>query len=274
MYKIENEIMNELKINYYHDLNKHLIYITKYFKKYEINYWLLYGTLLGAKRFGRLIHSDNEIDIGVDISDYDKIYSLNDEIKLDRYELKKIFGYGYNSKGDQKAVWKVFFKLLYNNYPVGDIIFFTKCEDDILRSVDPIHDINYWPSIRTIPSWFIEKFDKIKVENTYHNIPRDSDMLLNYWYGENWKTMKINDQVGDQDLEYTVYSNDKRSLNYLIKYVMENTDKILTPKYNLYEYTFPENQNKWLELNDPHIKSLINDDNSKNNINVINSEEN
>lgn len=55
---------------------KNLKKITSLFEKYNIDYVAFYGTLLGLGREGDLIPHDDDIDLLVDLSYYDKVYEL------------------------------------------------------------------------------------------------------------------------------------------------------------------------------------------------------
>ena len=60
-----------------------LTFIDNVCVKYNIDYWLDYGTLLGASRHGGFIPWDDDIDIAVMRLDFEKIYPiLRDEIKI------------------------------------------------------------------------------------------------------------------------------------------------------------------------------------------------
>ena len=66
-----------------------LDYIQKIFKKHNLNYWIDFGTLLGAHRHGGFIPWDDDIDLGMLRNDYEKAFDIL-EAELKNTELKVI----------------------------------------------------------------------------------------------------------------------------------------------------------------------------------------
>lgn len=80
----------------------------KLLDKNNINFWLMYGTLLGFVRNKQFIPWDHDIDISAWYNDYDKIKNLKNEFKKIGYEMTFQEGEGspvtiYPSKEDAEA---------------------------------------------------------------------------------------------------------------------------------------------------------------------------
>lgn len=58
------------------------------FEKYDITYWLDYGTLWGAIRDNAVMEFDNDVDFGVLLKDVPKISQLKQEFKKEGYDLR------------------------------------------------------------------------------------------------------------------------------------------------------------------------------------------
>jgi len=81
---------------------KNLKDIKKVFDKFDVNYWLDLGTLLGAVRDGKIIPWDNDIDIGVREASWERILPLVSEfrkrgfyVEVENWKLHKSFIYRY-----------------------------------------------------------------------------------------------------------------------------------------------------------------------------------
>lgn len=74
--------------------------------KHGINYWIDYGTVIGAVRHGGFIPWDDDIDVGMPKEDYYKFLSVFDEEMSDKYE---IYGYG-TGRGFYNYIPKIYLK--------------------------------------------------------------------------------------------------------------------------------------------------------------------
>ena len=129
------------------------------FKKYDIHFWLSEGTALGIFRDNDLIEHDDDIDIGIYFSNYDKF------INLIIPELKK------------------------NNYYVDNIYDFYWIEKDnfiidinILRPNNISIDKHFGPSNDIIP--LLQTFHKKIWRNKIWNLPKEK--YYEYVYGYDW----------------------------------------------------------------------------------------
>ena len=68
-----------------------LIFVDNVCKKYDIDYWLEFGTLLGAVRHGGFIPWDDDIDLGVLREEYNKLIEVLPK-ELEKYNLKEHCG--------------------------------------------------------------------------------------------------------------------------------------------------------------------------------------
>lgn len=106
---------------------KNLADVKEVFDRFNVRYWLDYGTLLGAVRDGRLIRWDVDIDLGMMTKDWEKIVSTFSELGKKGFRIyfeeevrKKVslhrFGYPvdislYSNKGDwavERFITRVF----------------------------------------------------------------------------------------------------------------------------------------------------------------------
>lgn len=249
--KLSYAITDDMTKHMRYDLIRHLNYLDNLFNKYKIKHWLTHDTLFSVIRLKRLLKSNTDFCLGVDVKDLNKILELNDILKKDGYTLRKVYIYGVDIKSKkEKYIWKLCLKLSYGTHEnlqdIGNIFCYKFCDDSFVRRFDDLNKVNYLPSLNTFPSWFVDKLDIIKIDESSYFVPRDYDKLLEYWYGSKWKTLNImNDNFGDPDIDYSI----KRSLSVLINY-MKTKNINLVPSKNYCLVTFPDNEIEWMEKND------------------------
>ncbi len=82
-------------------------------KKYNLEYWIDYGTLLGASRHESFVPWDDDLDVGMMRNDYDKLYSFL-KAELDNFNLNGdiVLKNGYWSLPE---LYIPFYQLIYQN---------------------------------------------------------------------------------------------------------------------------------------------------------------
>ena len=138
---------------------------TNILKRNNINYWLDFGTCLGAYRDNDFIPHDTDIDISVCVKDLKQIKQIiNDNSLMVKNNLKVV--------RNTKDILSL--KLLNYNGKNTDMNVRANPDDD------PYIDINivdYKP-----------KLDKIDFKGNTHTLPANTEEYLEYIYGETWST--------------------------------------------------------------------------------------
>ena len=233
---------------------EHLKYFSTLFESNKIKFWLAEATLLGAIREKDIIQSDNDFDINVNIDDTDKILELNDIIKYDGYHIAKL--YAETSKENliwkNKLIWIVTLKIYFLNEPIGDIHMYQKFPDGFMRRFDMITNTYFWPPL-TYPSWFTDELLYVPVRNIILPVPRDPIILLEYWFGKNWRTPNINQIY----LGKVIYGKDYYgsyfdvNLTDLIMYLSKKYKITLKPNLTHdIKYVYPIDHVSWMRIND------------------------
>lgn len=157
--------------------------ITDILDKYNIKYWLDYGTLIGIMREGRLLPWDDDIDISIFEEDselmvnkvlpeIEKIFCCiqTRHVKEDLYPLKK----------GMISIFKVRnkkFKFFRGNVRLDIAVMYKYDENVYSVSFDKLHKI---------PQELIREFDIIEFNGKSYRVPEEYDAYLTYCYGD-WK---------------------------------------------------------------------------------------
>jgi phosphorylcholine metabolism protein LicD len=166
-----------------------LLAIRDLFAKHKIEWWMDYGTLLGAVREGRMIPHDKDGDIGVYQDDWEKILELMPELeKLGYNVVVKERRQGRYAAGNSIKV-----RLSETNHTNVDIFpWYAKSNGEYSRhnfvSVDMFKG-------RDFPKEKLEPIGTLTYEGHELPAPADPRWFCEHRYGQKWETpiLKNND---------------------------------------------------------------------------------
>ena len=145
-----------------------LLLLKGVFDKYDITFWLIGKTCLGAVRDGNIMEDDTDTDIGVFMRDRDKIISVIPE--LQKLGLKPI-----------RTKYPDDILSLMRNDEYIDICFFQKGRDELGKKYWFYQDKRFYGN-------HFDRFDAINFLGEEFLIPINVEKLLETHYGENWRT--------------------------------------------------------------------------------------
>jgi lipopolysaccharide cholinephosphotransferase len=174
---INNICFTPVSVEYKNKLYKLFNKLVLFLDEHQINYWLLFGSLLGSVRHGEIIQWDDDVDIGIMDADYNRL-------KLLKNELNKI-GLDINNN-----ITSVVEKIVYTDTKGGidgdmfiDIFRFIK-EGNKYKFLRE-QTLKNWPN-----SWFYEDelfpLKKYKFGNNYYTGPNYSLQYLDRMY-KDWQ---------------------------------------------------------------------------------------
>ncbi len=158
--------------------------VTSIFESFNINYWLEGGTLLGLRREGRLLPWDNDLDISIHESEFNKLSLLQNTLKKKGYRVRtRVFEKDSDvfKKGDLRMIkirTKRFFGILKGNVCLDVFIKYTKNKK------------TYWEianKVKNVPSKYYDTFKTLDFKGKPYAIPELTDEYLTYRYGD-WQT--------------------------------------------------------------------------------------
>jgi len=172
-------------------LEKLFSYLHDLFKKHQIEYWIMDGALLGLARSGQLIPWDLDIDLGMDLENYEKVSGLIDEISQEGYHLE--YSRAYTWEGGSRPAGQSLAILCHersdhNSDPVHiDIFPYVNVDNQIVI-------LDYWwrsffPYYSFPESLFMD-FDEFQIFGRPVRVPSKYPDILCRIYGMDWKIPK------------------------------------------------------------------------------------
>lgn len=158
------------------------------FVKHKIQYWLSFGTLLGAMRHGGVIPWDDDGDICVMKKDIPKLAKLVPYFKKHGYTLEKVDIEDDEEKG--KACAKVknscdWFISHKSRNSLGIDVFVMTSDKEKITYANP-----YWKSADGKTCYFLKKYVfplvPVRFGNFYLYVPNNPVEYLNRCYGSKW----------------------------------------------------------------------------------------
>jgi phosphorylcholine metabolism protein LicD len=186
-----------------------LVYdIKRVFQIYQIKYWGIGGTFLGAVRHGGIIPWDDDADVGIDHKDLSRFLKLKTVLSKLGYGIAKMF-FGY--------------KIYYKNRPKDGFDYSFPNLDIFVYKLDKKKDIfvPYYKEARD--TWPKEYYSSFQIENLVClpfgpytiTCPADHKTTFDRYFGKDWNK-----------IAYREYDHEKEESVEKVKVILKPRDRV------------------------------------------------
>lgn len=181
-----------------------LMAVDEIFNVYELCYWGISGTLLGAIRHQGMIPWDDDFDLVIHANDTHRLEELKDELEGQGLELLilgnyfyKIYpsdgNYIYDNEGEPYP-WK---------YPFVDVFVINELDEKMCIVSHNYQEIDLYPGWYLLPEEVKDRPQRVPFGPVSLPIPSNPDQILARHYGTNWYTVAyaMRNHILEQDCE-------------------------------------------------------------------------
>jgi len=166
---LSNDILNKYRVYNVETAAVNLLEFKRVLDKYNINFWISHGTLLGVYRDGKLIDYDHDCDISLKVSEFSKFIDAHEGLLEVGFKPIRLI---YNERKFQRSV-------SYGRKKTYiDVMGYRKINNDLWERM---------PGCVLLRDSQIKELNTIKFQGETFNVVQDIERYLLAHYGKKWR---------------------------------------------------------------------------------------